>query len=53
MRILTGVILLAVAVALPALAVATVGPEIDPGSAASALTILIGLSLVRRRRRRV
>jgi MYXO-CTERM domain-containing protein len=51
MKMLAGMALLMMAMAVPALALLP-APEIDPGSAGTALTILIGLSLVRRRRRK-
>ena len=54
MRTLTGMSLVLFGFA--GLALATTGPatvpEVDPGSAASALTVLIGVLLLRRRHRR-
>ena len=49
---IAGMMLILVGVAAAAMAVALNGPEIDPGSAGSALALLAGAALVIRGRRR-
>ena len=52
MRRIVGMALIMAAAAVIALAQAAPGPEIDPGSATSALALLAGAALIIRGRRR-
>lgn len=52
MRRIIGMALITIAAAAIALAAPAVGPEIDPGSATSALALLAGAALIIRGRRK-